>query len=195
MFRKPIATLKGFLGRPEAPPDPRSCRFIAVIECMLNQNARDTGAACFPAMNFEVLRLCHEHNIGLLQMPCPEIAALGFERKRPPGQSLRAALDSAEGRARCHELAVETADRIDAHRARGDDLVAILGGNPRSPGCAVHATPDGLTDDSGVFLKALQAELRRRGNEVPFRGMRDYDARLLEEDLAWLRETLSSGQR
>ena len=71
------------------PVDRRSRRFVAVIECILNQNARDLGAACCPAINIELLNLCHEHEVGVMQMPCPEIAALGFKRARAPGQSIR----------------------------------------------------------------------------------------------------------
>lgn len=191
MLRRPLTALKGLLGTPEAPADARSHRFIAVIECALNQNARDAGAACFPAMNFELLQLCHRHGVGILQMPCPEIAALGFERKRAPGQSLRDALDSENGHFQCHILASETANRIDGYLAQGNELVAILGGNPRSPGCAVHPGPDGLNDESGVFMKALQTELHRRGHAPAFRAMRDHDPQLLREDLEKLQEILA----
>ena len=62
--------------------DCRQRRFVAVIECILDQNVRDRGAASFPAMNQELLQILHEHGIGILQMPCPEIAALGPERSQ-----------------------------------------------------------------------------------------------------------------
>jgi predicted secreted protein len=170
--------------------DSRSHRFVVVIDCVLNQNVRDTGAARFPAMNFELLQMCHRHGLGILQIPCPEMAVLGPGRERLPGQSLRAALDSGDGRCKCRTLAVEVADRIVACLAQGSELVAILGGNPRSPGCAVHEGSDGLRDESGVFMKALQAELRERGLEALFKGIRDHDPELLREDLAWFQERL-----
>jgi predicted secreted protein len=172
------------------PNDCRSGRFVAVIDCVLNQNVRDAGAASFPALNFELLQMCHQHRLGILQIPCPEMAALGPERKRLPGQSLLEALNSESGRGKCRTLAVEVADRIDACLAQGSELVAILGGNPRSPGCAVHEGPDGLRDESGVFMKALQKELRSRGQEALFKGMRDYDPDLLRDDLAWFQKLL-----
>ena len=191
MLEKSVRRIKELLGFAEVPQDGRGRRFVAVIECMLNQNARDAGAACFPAMNCELLQLCHEHGVGILQMPCPEIAALGFERKRAPGQSLRDALDSEGGRSRCRTLATEMADRIEGYLAQGCELTAVLGGNPRSPGCAIHNGPDGLREESGVFMKALHDELRRRGHETDFRAMRDHDPQLLREDLAWFQERLS----
>ena len=173
---------------PRQPDDGRGRRFVAVIDCILNQNARDCGAARFPAMNFELLRLCHEHYVGVLQMPCPEIAALGFKRMRKSGQTIREALDTEAGRRSCAEIACAAADRIESYLAEGYELLAILGGNPLSPGCAVHDCKDGLLIDSGIFMKALQAELRNRNREAPFKGIRDNDPALLEQDLQWLRD-------
>ena len=85
--------------RRQAPADCRSRRFVAVIECLLNQNVRDQGAASFPAINAEVLHLCQERAVGLLQLPCPEIAALGCQRNRPPGQTLRQAMETEASQA------------------------------------------------------------------------------------------------
>ncbi len=192
MLQKPLRALRYLLGVSPEPTDNRSHRFVAVIECALNQNARDTGAACFPCMNFELLELCHRYGIGILQMPCPEVAALGPRRKRPPGQSLRAAMDSEAGRSTCRALAREVSDTIDAYAARGCELVAVLGGNPLSPGCAVHHGENGLRKESGVFMQALQAELRRRQRDPAFGGMRDYDPEQLREDLAWFQERLEA---
>ena len=83
MHGRPLEALKKWLGKPGPGTDRRSRRFVAVIECILDQNVRDRGAASFPAMNHELLQILHEHGIGILQMPCPEIAALGPGRSRP----------------------------------------------------------------------------------------------------------------
>ncbi len=192
MLEKPLHSIKKLLCIRRPPTDERSNRFVAVIECALNQNARDAGAACFPDMNFELLELCHRHGVGILQMPCPEVAALGPERKRPPGKSLHEAMDSDAGRCSCRSLAWEVSNAIDAYTARGCELVAVLGGNPLSPGCAVHEGANGLHEQSGVFMQALQAELRRRKCDPTFRGMRDHDPDLLREDLAWLQTRLEA---
>lgn len=176
--------------RAPRPADGRGHRFVAVIDCILNQNVRDAGAAVSPAMNLALLELCHEHAVGILQMPCPEIAALGFPRTRPAGQTIRQALDTASGRRACAALAVGVADRIVGQLAAGDRLLAILGGNLRSPGCAVHGDGNGVHGDSGVFIQELQGELGRRGLTPPFRGIRDAAPELLAEDLLWLRQLI-----
>lgn len=175
-------------------PDCRGGRFVAVIDCILNQNVRDIGAASFPEMNFELLALCHELKVGVMQMPCPEIMALGFHRERPPGVTIRQALDTEAGRQRCSDLAAAVAEQIQTALAAGSRLMAVLGGNTQSPGCAVHGDKRGLLIKSGIFMQELQRELRLRGIDAPFRGMRDASPELLAEDMQWLRNLLVGGQ-
>lgn len=134
-------------------------------------------------MNFPFLQCCHQHEIGVLQMPCPEVHALGHNRTRNAGQTLRAALEQDFCTQRCVELAAETSDRIENYLNRGYELIAILGGNPESPGCAVHQGSDGLQAKSGVFMTCLQQELRRRGRDPRFLPLRDYDPALHQSDL------------
>jgi predicted secreted protein len=175
--------------------DRRSRRAVVAIDCILNQNARDAGTAAFPAMNWEVLRLCKEYEVGVLQMPCPEIEFLGVVRERPPGDSIRDALDTDEGRNCCRKISVQIADRIQEYILQGYQMLAILGGNPKSPGCAVHIGPHGLLATSGVLMRELQDELRRRNIELPFRGIRDCDSGMMAEDIKWLEGVFSKGLR
>jgi hypothetical protein len=55
---KRIATALAF-----TPGDQRSQRLVAVIECALNQNARDAGAASYPALNKALLTLCMRYDV------------------------------------------------------------------------------------------------------------------------------------
>jgi predicted secreted protein len=169
--------------------DPRSGRLVFLIECLLNQNARDRGAAGAPAVTQEVIKALVDADIGMAQIPCPEIACLGFERERPPGQSIREILEAPASVGCCNRLAVATAKRLQDYSEQGFEIVAILGGNEQSPGCAVHAEDADqtlLAPASGVFMQALARELRKRGLSIPFRGMRDADTGYLAKDLAWL---------
>jgi hypothetical protein len=167
---------------------------VAVIECIVNQNVRDAGAARSPALSWEALRLCQARGVGLLVMPCPEIACLGPARQRAPGVSLGRAMRSADGVRGCTALASAAADRIQASLDAGTEVVAVLGGNELSPGCAVHEATHARALPAGVFIEALQGALRRRGLAIPFRGLRDADPALLAEDLDWLRALLDSGR-
>jgi predicted secreted protein len=176
------------------PGDTRSGRLVFLIECLLNQNARDMGAATCPAVNREVLDILLQNEVGMAQIPCPEMACLGFARTRPAGTSIRSALNQPDAMDRCRLLARQTAERIEDYRAHGAKVLAILGGNEASPGCAVHSdgVPSALRPESGVFMQALATELAKRDVVVPFRGIRDADAGSLVQDLAWLRAQLST---
>jgi len=173
--------------------DARRRRIVVAIDCILNQNARDTGAAAFPAANWEVLRLCKEHEVGLVQMPCPELACLGLARKRAPGASIREALDTTEGRECCRRISGEIGARLQEYVHQGHQILAVLGGNPDSPGCGVHPGPHGLLATSGVLMRELQDELRERKIDVPFRGIRDDDPSKMAEDIKWLEGVFSKG--
>ena len=172
------------------PCDHSSHRFVVVIDCILNQNARDLGAVTYPSMNKALVELCMQHDVGLFQIPCPEMAFLGFERKRAPGQSIREALDTQEGRDCCRRLSVDLTNRIEDLINNKNKIVAVLGGNPESPGCAIHMVFSGrnrfMAENSGVFMKVFYQELCLRNIEVPFRGMRDCRPGWIKKDLAWL---------
>jgi predicted secreted protein len=167
--------------------DPAGKRVVALIECHLNQNVRDPGAARYPAVNDALLDLLRSREVGLLQIPCPEMFDLGLARARPPGESIREMLDPAKAR----ELAARVADRIEEHVRHGMEVLAILGGDVQSPGCAVHLVEQRLDPEkSGVFMLELHAELKARGITIPFRGIRESDPRAFQSDLDWLARTV-----
>jgi len=194
LVAKKIASALGM-----SPKDNRSRRFVAVIECLLNQNARDLGAATCPAINKDLVQLCMKYDIGILQIPCPEMSFMGLRRERPPGKTIRDCLDTAAGRQCCQEISREIADRVQEYIRNGSQPQAILGGNPESPGCAVHNERnqqgiERLANKSGVLMQALQEELRSRDIEIPLKGIRDHRADLLNEDLKWV-EVLFRGEK
>lgn len=175
--------LRQLIGRQKAVADCRGGRLVAVIHCVLDQSVRDHGAASFPDANWAFLDLCRGHGVGVLQMPCPEVHCLGMSRARPAGKSLRAALADPPARAACRRLAGECAELMAAHVAAGHRLIAVVGGNGQSPGCAVHAEASGLGASSGVFMLELADELRARHLSIPFVPLRDAEPPLLSEDL------------
>lgn len=166
--------------------DVRGRRLIATIECMLNQNCRDVGAASFPAMNRELLRLCSEHEVGIIQIPCPEMQVLGLMRRRASGVSIRRALDSEAGHLQCQEISAAIADQLQQYIRHDFKVLAVLGGNEQSPGCAIPEGQGTQADGAGILMRALQSELRARSIDVPFKSMRDADPALLTADLQWL---------
>lgn len=179
--------------------DRRSKNIVAVINCVLNHNARAQGAAAYPGVNHEVLDILRKYETGVIQMPCPEMVCLGLLRTRDAGVSVLDMLDTPKGRSCCRKLSVSVVDSIEEFRRNGYTVAAVLGGDVASPGCAIPVT---TTEDGeqtvgtgwGVFTKALRDELSRREIDIPIRGIRDSAKETMQEDLQWLEENLAKLQ-
>jgi predicted secreted protein len=179
--------------------DRRSKKIVVVLHCLLNHNSRDIGAAKFRGMNTDVIDVLMKHDVGLIQMPCPEMTCIDLQRTRAAGISIRDALDTPEGRTCCGELALPIADAIDEYRRNGYEVIAILGGDVESPGCAVPPPSDSNNFDSkaygyGFFTQALRDELFSRNIQIPFRGIRDSARKTFNQDIEWLDNFLSGSK-
>lgn len=166
--------------------DKRSMKMVALINCVINHNARDATWAKYPGINIDVIEVLNKHGYGIMQMPCPEMDFLGHARKRKDEESILDVLDTNKGRPHCAKLAVKVVDDIVEYRANGYTVAAVLGGDVESPGCAVPAPGKQKTGKWGVFLGAIKDELHRRNIKIPIRGLRDSTKETLQEDLTWL---------
>ena len=171
--------------------DARSMKMAAVINCIVNHNARVDSAARYPGMNMQVISILDKYDHGIIQMPCPEMDFLGHPRKRGEDQSIWDVLDTDEGRLHCQKLAAKVVDNIQEYQANGYRVTAILGGDVGSPGCAVPPPGQEETGRWGVFLGAVRNELKNRSIDIPIRGLRDSELATLDEDLAWLERALA----
>ena len=172
-------------------------KMVAVINCVINHNARAGGAAVYSGINHHVLDILEKHGVGIIQMPCPEMVCLGLLRNREEGVSIRDIMDTPTGRSCCAKLSVSVVDTIDEYRRNGYIVAALLGGDVLSPGCAVpYPFPEeGEAIDNkryGVFIKALLDELYKRDIKIPIRGIRDSSHETMNEDLEWLDGILAS---
>jgi predicted secreted protein len=179
--------------------DARSGRIVAVIHCILNQNTRDPGAAISPAVSEKIVNMLLKHQVGIIQLPCPEMVCLGLKRERPKGFKIRDVLDTYSGVRCCRVLGSAVADQIQEYILNNNAVLGIVGGDVESPGCAVHrkadlGTGDELTEKSGVFMKALENELQGRGLRIPFLPMRESSIKLFQEDIESLDQLLSHQQ-
>ena len=60
--------------------DGRSKKVIFLAHCLLNQNAISDGTAVYPAAFRELIQLLLDREVGVVQMPCPELCCLGLDR-------------------------------------------------------------------------------------------------------------------
>ena len=173
--------------------DKRSRKMVAVINCILNHNARDGNVAKYPGINHDVVDVLKKHGVGIIQMPCPEMECLGLLRKRKEGASIRDILDTPDGRSCCKKLSNSVVNTIEEYQRNNYAVLAILGGDVKSPGCAVpYPLTEKTTLDTryGVFIKELLEELHKRNIKIPIRGIRDSAKETLRDDIAWLNNIL-----
>jgi predicted secreted protein len=169
--------------------DRRSHKIAFVAHCLLNQNAKVAGTAGWPAMVNPVVDVLSQANVGIVQLPCPEIEHLGVSR--PTGEDTKEQYDRPEYRACCLRLAQQIVRKAQQYISAGYRVVCILGVEG-SPSCSVSMVPtrNGLADGSGVFFEILLAEFRKGSLEVPVVGIPE--AADITQPLAQVRSALST---
>jgi predicted secreted protein len=125
-----------------------------------------------PAVIKPIIQELLNHEINLVQMPCPEILFEGYERgldREPKGYRN---YDTPEFRELCDNLASKAGELIQILISKGFKVVAIFG-IEYSPSCAVnYQFEKGRTlHQKGIFIESLKQELEKRGVSVPFIGI------------------------
>ena len=165
--------------------DGRSRRVAFVAHCFLNQNAISDGTAVWPAACLELVDFFLSREIGIVQMPCPEVCCLGLDRGNPQGADspvvventrIRAAMKADGPDSKLSALALGVAEQIEEYQKFGFEVVGIVGAN-RSPNCGVDTTSDDNREQKGmgIFMEKISGELSKRGITVPMAGIRASD--------------------
>jgi predicted secreted protein len=177
----------GFHGRDENKRDwsgdPRSRKVVFLSHCVLNQNARIVRAADFPAMLEPLIDYLQKRQVGLIQMPCPEIYCLGLGRR-----DVRVGLESPAGRQRLERLIDDVVFTIREYLFQGFEIVGILG-KEGSPSCGVTRTwlDNREQDGHGVWIRELKKRLVAEKLDIPVPGVADHKQ---DETIRWLEERL-----
>lgn len=166
--------------------DQRSRRVIFVAHCILNQNAISDGTADDPAAHCEVIRLLLDAQMGIVEMPGPELCCLGLDRGDPLGAErpvvventrIRRAIQQRPEALQMESLVRRVVHQIAEYNRNGFDIVGIVGMN-RSPCCGVNTTSDEDRDlaGQGVWIAAVQTALAEEGPRVPVIGIKAANA-------------------
>ena len=166
--------------------DQRSKRVIFLAHCILNQNAISDGTADYPAAHREVVQAILDAQVGIVQMPCPELCCLGLDRSDPLGAErpivventrIRREMERSEARLWMEELVRQVTGQVLEYRRNGFDVVGIVGMD-RSPCCGVNTTSDENREltGQGVFIAAVQAAMAGLGIRIPFIGIKTENA-------------------
>lgn len=165
--------------------DARSKSVVFVAHCILNQNAISDGTAPFPGCIGEVLKVLMASEAGVIQMPCPELHCLGLDRGNVNGSRVPVVEENTRIRKQlCQkasiqkvvQLAEQVVYQILEYRKHGFDIKGIVGIN-RSPSCGVETTSKNNreVDGRGVFIEALDRELRENAVRVQMAGIKAHE--------------------
>jgi len=150
--------------------DKRSRKVAIVAHCILNQNSRVFGLAERSSAIAEIVEFLILNDMGIIQMPCPELKYAGILRK----SQTKNQYGDAKFRKHCKKIAGETVEQIQEY-SKGKIKATIIIGVDGSPSCGVT--------DSGIFVEELRSALKERKIAMLFYGIRH---ERLSEDLAKL---------
>jgi len=158
--------------------DKRSRKIVVVAHCILNQNSRVQGIAYYAGMINEIVDVMRKYEVGIIQMPCPELTYAGLLR---PSQT-KEQYDTPAFRRHCRQIASSTADQVKEYVRNGFKVLAILGVED-SPTCEVEEA------NLGILMEELQSELKKRKVEAP--PMKGVSHTSAGQDAAWLEKILT----
>ncbi len=165
--------------------DGRSKKVVLLAHCLLNQNAISDATAIAAGAVKDIARVFIDSDVGILQMPCPELCCLGLDRGDELGGTrpvtventrIRKAMSSGVPHDKLRVLADQVLWQIDEYSRHGFEILGVIGCN-RSPNCGVDTTSkdDVEVEGQGLFMEMLMAGVRERGLQIPFIGIRGSD--------------------
>jgi predicted secreted protein len=165
--------------------DKRSKEVLLVAHCFLNQNAKLDECAYYPGVIREASEVLIHSDIGILQMPCPELLCLGLDRQVEKGtkptvedEDTRIAnrLAEEESQSILQRIVDDLIYQIQEYRENGFTIRGIVGMNG-SPSCGVELTwaDDEEKQGPGAFIHILKEKLRQHGWDIPMKGIKAYE--------------------
>ncbi len=141
--------------------DKRSRKIVVLAHCLLNQNSKVFGIAIAPGAIPEIVEFLLKHEIGILQMPCPEMMYWGIRR----WGMVREQYNVPFFREFCKRIAKEIVFQISDYVKNGYKVLAIVGADG-SPVCGVNWTNEEIGSRWGGFLE--EEILRRKPPKQKF---------------------------
>ena len=77
----------------------RSKNIAFVAHCILNQNSISDRTATYPGAIKEIVKVLCASNVGIVQMPCPELLCMGLDRGNIHGKDYPALVENTRIRA------------------------------------------------------------------------------------------------
>lgn len=165
--------------------DGRSKKVVFIAHCFLNQNSISDGTAVYPAAFEEVVEFFIKADIGIVQMPCPELCCLGLDRGNIHGADTPVVVENTRIRSemkkdisntQLEQLADYVVYQILEYLKYGFEIVGIIGAN-RSPNCGVDTTSDDNAEirGMGLYMEKISCRLSEKNISISMIGLRESD--------------------
>jgi predicted secreted protein len=159
----------------------RSRKLILTAHCVLNQNAVVREWERAPGAFNSLVKVMLDENLGILQLPCPEMAFAGEDR--PP--RTREEYNTPEFRELSRNLARPLVQQVAEYQRQGYQIVGLLGIGD-SPSCDTRG-------EQGVFMEGLMELLKAAGVslttfDVPEAYMEGSSEKVVEEFRNYLKD-------
>ncbi|MEM3577398.1 MAG: hypothetical protein QXX51_02965 [Candidatus Bathyarchaeia archaeon] len=154
--------------------DNKGGKLVLVAHCILNQNSRVFGLAERAGVIREVVEVFVRNGVGVVQMPCPELAYAGLAR----APKTREDYNNLEFRSLCRKIAEELVRQVSEYEKHGIKLKAVVGVDG-SPSCSVK--------NSGILIEELHFALDKTGISAPFC---DVDIKNLKKGVAEIKRLI-----
>ena len=132
----------------------RGKRVILISHCILNQNAVIRGWERAVGAYNDVVRILLDHDIGIIQMPCPEFTWQGESRPSRTKQEY----NTDQYRSHCRKLAEGVAAQIREYRTHGYQIAGLIGVR-ESPTCDTET-------EKGIYMEELLRIFEKEGIRV-----------------------------
>jgi len=154
-------------------------------------HARGLVRSEFPATITPIIRELMDHDVNIVQMPCPEATYKDLHQNlvREPMSLARYELDQ-EYRSHCANVAAQVVDQMLAVLENGYSIALVLG-IEFSPSCStiLHYTNKGMVKRPGIFASELMKAMRSSQIDVPYIGV---NRRGINSTLAKIRSSLEA---
>ena len=179
--------------------DGRSKKVVFIAHCFLNQNSISDGTAIYPSAFRSLIDYFLSANIGIVQLPCPELFCLGLDRGDIHGADrsvvventrIRSEMKSkihnveliklagSEMKSKIHnveliKLADYVVQQVLEYKKYDFEIIGIIGAN-RSPTCGVDTTSNDNAEVNGMglFINEISAQLSRENVSIPMIGLK-----------------------
>lgn len=161
----------------------RSKKIVILSHCILNANSKIYGVCQYQGNIKSVISKYLEENVGIIQLPCPELTYLGLNRWGMTKEQY-----NNPGYIRhCRKLLEPILDQIKMYLSDGYNILEVVGIDG-SPTCGANFSCGGYTggdislapnqeeyiiEEKGVFIEEFQKMLKEEDIELKFTGINE----------------------